>query len=91
MSGPTKSFESNEHPEVPRCPFGDGVYVFGPAKVTRECDTKELRLINDFKWVTVREEYLGEKIIDLCKMEGDNLNLGLLDVNFHLVFLREFS
>ena len=88
-SSSTKSFESNEDPKVPRGPFGDGVYVFGLAKVTSESYTQEPRLINDFNWVAVGKKQLWEKVIDLCQIEGDNL--GLPDVTFHLVILCEFS
>ena len=59
----------------------------GPTEVAGDDDTKQARLVNDFKGLTFGEMKLGQEVKLFGKVERDYL--GLLVVYFHLIFFSE--
>ena len=87
LGGATKGLEADEDPEFLCSPEGDVIDMGGPTEVAGDDDTKQARLVNDFKGLTFGEIKLGQEVKLFGKVERDYL--GLLVVYFHLIVFSE--
>ena len=62
LGGATKGLEADEDPEFLCSPEGDVIDMGGPTEVAGDDDTKQARLVNDFKGLTFGEMKLGQEV-----------------------------